>query len=207
MFGRLRLRWRLVRWTRRVRLRGASMNALFKKASQAVVLAGLLAAGALPHLTIRASWHEGGDDHQFVLFGEEDIYRADTTTTLAQAAHADDSADLFRLYSASVHAHVCLLAWLVGKHYPFHPVPFPGRVGKWFRYGACLVLGTALATAGGMIFLADSFTTEGVNFHVGLFGVGQDMKRGYVVRGYRAAGAFYFLATIPVAALALFVHR
>jgi hypothetical protein len=183
------------------------MAAFVKKLVHVATLAGLLAAGAVPHLTIHAGWHSGGDDHQFALFGEEDIKRAGTTTTLAQADHAGESADLYRLYSASVHAHVCFFAWLLSKHYPMSPVENPGRVRKWFRYFVCLTMVTALATAGGMIFLADSFTTEGVNFHVGLFGEGKDMERGYVVRGYRAAGAFYFFLSVPLVAVALFLHR
>ena len=142
-------------------------------------------AGLLPHLVVRAKWAIGGSDHEFSLFGDVGLREAGTTT-LDEVAHLDGSADLYRLYSASVHAHLCFYAWLVGAN-----VKSPRR---FFRYLVCASILSGVVTAASMIFLSDSFSTEGVAHYDGFFQRrGSDLRHAYKVLGYRGYGAMSFL--------------
>lgn len=157
-----------------------------------VVAAALIAAsGALPHLNV----HRNIQDHRYTLFATLD---QNNDVSLVEAGpRLPEDMDLYRVYSATVHAHLCAFAWYLAAD-----VRRTELVAKWQKRAVCILCTTALVTGFLFVFLADQFSAQGLThtkISLSLHNTGNTV-------GLRASGAHAFQYTPLAVGFALYMR-
>lgn len=129
-------------------------RALQRSAVALGTLCLVIVCGFLPHLDVYGNKRH----HRYTLFNTEDISNAAVTTLEMVGGRLPEDIDVYRLYSISVHTHLCMFSWIVASMYR-HGVQTP----RWYKYIVCALCATGLVTSLLFIFLADMFSSEGTS--------------------------------------------